>query len=50
MSAEAPQHCEQAMVWYTVGAPGVGGGWYCESCHHTVEVQPTRILRPEETR
>lgn len=47
---EIPQHCGQPMLWYTVGAPGIGGGWWCQECDHTLVVQSTRILRPEETR
>jgi hypothetical protein len=48
--SERPTHCDQPMVWFTVGAPGVGSGWWCERCNHTVYVQRPRILRPDETR
>lgn len=49
-TSETPAHCGVPMTWYTVGAPGIGDGWWCEVCDHTVVVHRTRILRPEETR
>lgn len=45
-----PEHCGQAMQFYSVGAPGVGSGWFCPACLHNVEITPTRILTLEETR
>lgn len=50
MSAEIPTHCGAPMVWYSVGAPGVGGGWWCSSCDHTLPIRPTRIQTAAEVR
>lgn len=43
--------CGGEIGWYTVGAPGIGGGWYCLDwgCGWDEAVHPTRILTPEET-
>ena len=38
------------VVYYTLGAPGIGGGWWCEDCGWDEPNRGNRILRPEETR
>jgi hypothetical protein len=50
MNNETPIHCNTKMVWYTVGAPGTGGGWWCPTCDHMIAVIPTRILTPGEVK
>lgn len=48
--SETPKHCDQPMTWFTVGAPGTGGGWWCETCEHVEYVQRPRIMTPGEVR
>lgn len=45
---ECPQCGHTNVHWYTVGAPGIGAGWWCEDCGWREEVHPTRILQPWE--
>jgi hypothetical protein len=49
-AGEVPEHCGERMHWYTVGAPGIGGGWWCATCDHQIVVMPTRILGIEDVR
>jgi len=41
--------CGEPTAFYTVGAPGVGKGFFCRNNHYE-EVVATRILTLEETR